>query len=409
LWVLAGRAASRAQPLWKHVLAGQAAMTVGLVPLTLILFQQVSLVGPLANAVAIPLVSWAIAPLALIGIVVPPVLLLAHGLTDMLMHFLQWCDTRDWAVWQHAAPSAWATAAALFGVVWLFQPGRWRHTPWRWVGLVWMLPLWLPQTPSLAEGEASLTVLDVGQGLAAVVRTRNNALLFDTGPAYSLEQDAGHRVVLPYLRAVGVRELDAMVVSHRDVDHAGGMLSVLAEIAPSARWMGYAPQDSLAYRHCVAGQTWMWDGVEFSFLHPQEADYAVTGIKSNDMGCVLRINAGGKVALLTADIEAKSEARLVVCAHDSLRAHVLVAPHHGSKTSSTDAFLEAVKPQHAIITAGYRNRFAHPHADVVARYEARNTAIWRTDRDGAISAQLGPTGVKLSGYRSQRPRYWHGK
>lgn len=397
---------------WLQAVRVQWAVTLGLVPAMLLMFQQVSLVSPFANAVAIPVVSYFIVPLTLLGGFLPwdwP-LHLAHGLMGWTMWLLEWFSQAPTAMWQQHAPPLWTVGVACGGVAWLLAP---RGLPARWVGAILLLPMFMLVPPAPPPGEVRLAVLDVGQGLAVVVRTANHALVYDTGSRFSADADAGSRVVLPYLRASGVKSLDGLIVSHGDNDHAGGAASVLDGAGP--RWLlSSLPSDHPLLAHteqairCTAGQRWQWDGVDFEVLHPQPASYAETR-KSNDRGCVLRIATGEHVALLPADIEARSERELLAAIPDKLRADVLLVPHHGSRTSSTEAFVAAVKPDYAVFTVGYRNRFKHPKEEVVERYRALDANLLRSDEAGEIELRLAPAqAVETAAFRKQNPRYWRG-
>lgn len=383
----------------------QWAVTLGSVPLLLVLFQQFSLVSPFANALAIPLVSFVITPLALLFAVLPwpPLIALDHELLAMLMRWLE--ALADWPQWQQPAPTLPAVLLAVFGVAVLLLP---RGFPARWLGAILLLPALLTPPPRPPAGGAWLDVLDVGHGLAVVLRTQTHALVYDTGPRYGGDADAGQRVVVPFLRAAGVERLDTLLVSHRDNDHAGGTESVLGAVPVSRLLSSVA---GLAGERCVAGQSWEWDGVRFRVLHPLAAAYA-TPTASNHLSCVLRIeSAGGRSALLVGDIEAADEAALLARAAapaedetaPRLRSDVLVAPHHGSRTSSSLPFVAAVAPSDVVFTAGYRDRFGHPAPEVVARYAGARQ--WRSDRDGALVFVLGDA-VTASAWRAQRQRYW---
>jgi competence protein ComEC len=388
----------------------QWAVTVALVPLLLALFQQVSLVSPLANAVAIPLVSLVVAPLALLAIVLPvdAVAQAAHTVMALCMACLRWLALVPGAAWQQHAPPAWAVALALFGAGWVLLP---RGFPGKWAGAIAMLPLFLVRAAAPGEGEAWVTVLDVGQGLAVVARTANHSLLFDSGPAYLGGSDAGERVVVPYLRAEGVRDLDMLVVSHDDLDHSGGAAAVLAAL-PVAQILTSLPEShalssSLAGRRCLAGQQWEWDGVRFEMLHPAAESYNDSNLKDNDRSCVLRIATGHGGVLIAADVERAAERALVARWRESLGAEVLVAPHHGSRTSSTMQFVEAVAPRAVVFAVGHRNRFGHPHPLVTARYRSARARLLRTDVSGAITFHLDSGGIRAEQWRLARPRYWH--
>ncbi len=386
-------------------------ITAGLAPATLLLFAQVSLVGPLANAVAIPAVSMVITPLALLCAAVPldSLLQLTALLTEWLLDFLGWCDSLPLAQWQQAAPPVWSVLLAMGGVLWLLAP---RGVPNRILGLVLFLPALLVPAPRPPPGEAWITTLDVGQGLAVLVRTAGHALLYDAGPTYGTESDSGQRIIAPYLRALGATQLDLMIITHNDADHSGGALSVM-QSADIARFLSSLAHDNPIARaandpgRCARGERWQWDGVEFALLHPAIADYADDSLKINNRSCVLRISAGRGSMLLTGDIEKKAEAMLLEREGAALRADVLLAPHHGSRTSSTAAFLAAVKPRVIIVPVGYRNRFGHPKADVLARYVASGAEVLRTDRDGAVHIVLGEPGAQAQFERAIRPRYWH--
>jgi competence protein ComEC len=389
----------------------QWAITVGLAPAALLLFGQVSLVGPLANALAIPLVSAVITPLALAAAVLPSegLLRLAAWLTERMLEFLEWCAALPAAVWQSHVPPLWSVLLALAGVAWLLAP---RGTPWRATGLALMLPAFALPAPAPAPGEAWLSVLDAGQGLAVLVRTAGRALLYDAGPSYGLQADAGERIVVPFLQAEGVTRLDTLILSHDDADHAGGAISVMENLETdlllsSLPGRHAAPAFAAAAARCARGTRWQWDGVEFALLHPAPADYR-TARRGNDLSCVLRVSAAGHSALLTADIERAAEAQLVAREGRALRAELLLVPHHGSRSSSSPAFLAAVAPGWAVVTAGYRNRFRHPAGEVVERYRAAGAALLRTDLDGAVSIRLGAGGVRVEAERRRTARYWRG-
>lgn len=390
-------------------LRAQWAITLAMIPALLALFQQFSIVSPLANAVAIPVVSLVVAPLVLVATLplTDPLLWLAHAVLAGLMALLQWLATSDWAVWQQHAPPAWAVLAGIVGTAWLLLP---RGFPARWLGLVAFLPLFFVPPERPMTGEARIVTLDVGQGLAVHVQTEHHDLLFDSGPAYSPDANSGNRIIVPFLRAAGVRRLDAMVLSHADRDHSGGVRSVVEEV-PVGRLLTSLPEDHelltlpLVQRPCRDGERWEWDGVRFELLHPAAGDVERYR-KSNDLSCVLKVTAAGRSALVTSDIEARAEAALLARHGERLASEVLLVPHHGSRTSSSPEFVAAVGAKEAIFPVGYRNRFGHPKSEVLARYEGARQ--WRSDRDGAISALFGTGGVTIKAERVERRRYWHG-
>ncbi|MCF8178977.1 MAG: DNA internalization-related competence protein ComEC/Rec2 [Sulfuritalea sp.] len=386
----------------------QWAVTLGMLPALLALFQQFSLVSPLANAAAIPLVSFIVTPLALMGTLpmLSPFLELAHFVTAGLMVFIEWLANLPLAMWQQAAPPSWAVLLALFGAVWILLP---RGFPSRWLGILAFLPLLTVQPIRPAPGTAEIVVLDVGQGLAVHVQTAAHDLLFDAGPAFSADADSGNRIIVPYLRSIGVRSLDLLVISHADKDHEGGAASVLlnssvAMLKTSLPFEHILSAQPVPYQPCRAGDRWTWDGVDFQMLHP---DRISVSRKTNDASCVLQITASGKSMLLTSDIERVSETALLERDSKALAADVMTVPHHGSRTSSTPEFMAAVAPKDVIFPVGYRNRFGHPKADVLERYSVAGIRMHRTDANGAVKVRLDPAGIQIWHERRQRRRYWH--
>ena len=421
LWVSVGRAEEQARaaadagilPGFRHLLADatrtQYAVTLGLVPLTMILFAQVSLIGPLANAVAIPLVSFLITPLSLAGSIMPAplsgwCLQAAHALVSALAQWLSWLSESSFAVWQAPRPDKLSFVLAMAGTLWLLAPRGW---PSRWLGILAWLPMFMARPATPAEG-FWLTAFDIGQGNALLIETANHRLLYDTGPVYSVESDGASRVLLPYLHSRGITHLDGLIISHSDTDHAGGAASIFKAVK-----LGWT-SSSLAENHplqrqmpshvaCRAGQSWRWDGVHFEMLHPDSvhADAA----RPNARSCTLRIRYREHAVLLTGDIEAPQERALLARAASQLQASVLLVPHHGSGTSSTPEFLAAVSPQLALFQVGYRNRYRHPKAEVLDRYVQRGIQTLRTDRDGAVSVRIGDD-ITFRSYRCERRRYW---
>ena len=390
----------------------QWAVTLALVPFLLAMFQQVSLASPIANAFAIPLVSLIVVPLALAASILPLDWLAhaAHLVMEFCMLLLRSLSNLPEAVWQQHAPSAWAVPIAVAGALWMLLP---RGFPARWVGVALLLPLFLSMPEKLSPGELRLTVLDVGQGLAVVVKTRSHALLYDTGPAFTEQIDAGGRIVVPYLRAAGVSRLDGMVVSHDHSDHSGGALSVLQ--AFPVGWVASSLPKEHAIRiaatsswFCNAGESWEWDGVSFEFLYPQPGDYNDSDEKDNDRSCVLRVVSPYGSVLLPGDIERFSESRLLQSS-GNLRADILLAPHHGSRTSSTPDFVHAVAPGLTVFSVGYRNRFGHPHPAVSARYREAGSRTLRTDLTGALLIDMKSSGIDVRSWRDVDRKYWMGR
>jgi len=389
----------------------QLVATVGLAPLTLVAFQQVSPAGLLANLVAEPWVTLVVTPLTLLGILLPPLWALAALALKPLLWWLAWLARWPLASVHVATAPAWSLAAGLAGGAVLMLPLPWRV---RGLGLLMLPPLLWPFVQRPPEGRFELVAADVGQGTAVLVRTHGHLLLFDTGPRLG-DDDAGRRLLLPMLQARGEPRVDTLLLSHADADHVGGAQSLVDRLPVLALRSSLPPANPLRanpipHTPCLAGQAWDWDGVRFSVLHPFAGDYR-PGAKTNALSCVLRVvGADGRSALLTGDVEAAGEARLVAQARAApgdpavrLRSDVLVVPHHGSRTSSTEAFLDAVRPDVAVIQVGYRSRYGHPAPDVVARYRAHGIPVVRSDHCGAWTWSDG----RARCTREVRRRYWH--
>ena len=407
-------------PLWRRALQAlraqahaQWVVTLALAPLTLFLFGQVSLVGLLANALAIPWVTLVLTPLAMAGVLVPPLWDAAAWAAQLFLQGAR--GLANWPMATLAVPIApwWLLLTSLVGGVALVLP---------WSGLLRLcgapllacLLLW--QAPPPPPGEFVLVAADIGQGNAVLVQTAGHALLYDSGPRYGLDSDAGNRVLLPLLQALGVR-LDWMVLSHRDSDHTGGaaavlraqprvrLLSSVHPADPLAQWAPLLPRAPLL--RCEAGQHWEWDGVQFTVLHPRAQDYpgpADKAPKPNALSCVLRISNGRNSVLLTGDIERAQEAALLRDPQ-ALHADVLLVPHHGSKTSSSEAFIEAVAPRWALVQSGYRNRYGHPAAPVVERYRLRGIGLVDSPHCGAMRWNSTQPDA-LACERDLAARYW---
>lgn len=408
-FVAAGAYPKSARGHFYALLREQWVVTLALTPLSLLLFGQVSLVGFAANLLAIPWVTLVVTPLALAGVVWAPLWSLAAWALQPLAAGLQWLASWPWAVVFLPAAPLWAGVLALLGGGLLAM-----RLPWQL--RLWSVPLLVPllcwQAPRPAPGQFELLAPDIGQGNAVLVRTATHTLLYDAGPRFSRESDAGHRVLVPLLRALGER-VDMLMLSHRDADHTGGAAAVLAQ-QPGAALTGsieaeHALQALRPATPCLAGQRWVWDGVAFEVLHPTgaEPDHPA---RPNTASCVLRVASaeGGPhaqaVALLVGDIEAAQEQALLARSNP-VKADVLLVPHHGSKTSSSPAFLDAVQPRTALVQAGYRNRFGHPAPEVLQRYAQRQVPVVESARCGAaIWSSAHPDTVACE--RDTGRRYW---
>lgn len=403
----------------------QLAITAGLMPALAFMFQQVSLGSPLANALAIPVVSFVVTPLALLSAllaVIPGAGLPAHWVAwaghavfQAMMAPIAYLARADWANLSVAAPPWPLLALGAAGVVLAMLP---RGLPGRAAGWLLILPAlaWRPERP--AAGQWRLTALDVGQGSAVVVETARRTLLFDTGMRIGRSTDAGERVVWPYLRARGVGRLDTLVVSHADIDHAGGLPGVLRALPVDLAYASFdlaartvrqaaavglpAPASPARVERCRKGLAWEADGVRFTFLNPPDA----RGRGGNRDSCVLWIQGRRHSALLTGDIPAAGERGLLA---GGMRADVVVVSHHGSRSASSPAFVRSVGASQAIAQAGHLNRFGHPAPAVQRRWERAGARFWRTDRDGAIIVRETPGGLQAEGERGRSPRYWQGR
>ncbi len=382
-------------------------VTLALTPLSLLLFGQVSLVGFGANLVAIPWVTLVVTPLALGGVLWPPLWSLAALSLQPLAAMLQWLAQWPWAVVFLPAAPLWAglLAVAGGGLLAMRLPRGLRVAA---LMLLWPALGWYPVRP--VPGQFEVLAADIGQGNAVLVRTASHTLLYDAGPRFSRESDAGHRVLVPLLRSLGER-VDILMLSHRDADHTGGAAAVLAQ-QPQAQLVGSLDAENALHavrpvRPCLAGQRWEWDGVVFEVLHPRPGDEGIRALRPNALSCVLRIVAPGgnaPAAMLVGDIETLQEHALLERGVN-LKADLLLVPHHGSRTSSSPGFLDAVQPRTALVQAGYRNRFGHPAEDVMQRYRVRGIEVVESARCGAATwASSSPAVVACE--RDTGRRYW---
>lgn len=388
----------------------QLTLSLGLLPLTLLFFGQVGWVAPLANLLAVPWTSVILVPLLFAGLIC---LYPFPGLAQLLFSLAGWATAVMETGLQILADlpgntigmpvvSPWITLAALAGAALLLLP---RGVPQRWFGVLLLTPLLSWQPPRPASGQAWFTLLDVGQGLAAVILTARHTLVYDTGPKYSADFDTGSAVVAPFLAAVGVRQIDRLIISHGDNDHRGGAASLTARL-PTYQVLTSVPEqiDWRYVTRCRAGHEWEWDGVRFRILHPDHE----TLLKGNDASCVLQIEANGERVLLPGDIEARGEHSLLAQYGAALRSDVLVVPHHGSRSSSTQNFVQTVAPRWALFATGYRNRYGFPRPEVRARYQRQGSRQLISAETGAIGLRLGEGRLsEPTLQRSTGRRYWH--
>lgn len=386
---------------WQHWARTQWVVAVGLIPLTLLFFHQSSLAGFFANAFAIPWVGFVVLPLCLLGSLTGLSFLisLSERAMELIWPALEYISHLDQAQWFAYIANSWVLVTASIAMILLLAP---RGFPARWLGIIWLLPLiiWKPAQPKY--GEVWFTLLDVGQGLASVVRTQHHVLIYDAGPKFSESFDTGNAVVVPYLNYVGVNTVDTLMISHPDNDHIGGANSVLSQLKVKQIFTS-APEKFKSAQYCEAGQHWQWDGVRFDVLYPTKT---LQGL-DNDSSCVLRVDNGKQSIFLVGDIEKASEKYLVANAKEFLTTTILVVPHHGSKTSSTIDFVNAVHPQYALFPVGYRNKFGFPKAEVVRRYQQINAKIFTTVDDGSIMFKLIGDKILLETYREKFGKFWN--
>jgi len=408
VFILAGRLGGTAS-YWLNVIKIHCVMAIGLSPLLVFYFQQVSIIAPLANFIAVPVVSFLIVPLSFASVLMMAV---SVDYAVPLLHLIDEILKGLWFVLSNLADLSYSDASivsspfyvvifALIGLFILLSP---KGIPARWLGGVLLLPLLLVKQDKQKPGDFEMTLLDVGQGLSAVIKTANHSLVFDTGAKYSSQFNMGRSVVIPFLQHKGVSKIDKLIISHGDNDHIGGAKAVIDQVRPQ-QILTSVPELLAPYQsvRCIAGQQWVWDQVKFSVISP------VVGTLrgENNNSCVLKVSSNNKAVLLTGDIEKEAETWLLGQQGISLKSDVLIAPHHGSKTSSTLAFLKAVDPDMILIPAGYKNRYSFPHDKVIKRYMALNKAWKNTADQGAITISVKNSQVNLTTMRKDKAHYWN--
>jgi len=435
----------------------QLLITLFLLPLSLFMFQQVSLVSPIANLLLIPYVSFLVVPVVLVAIVCAFVLpafaevlfSLAAGLLDTIWPLLSYLAAQPYALWLRGDIDILKLLLVTTAMLLLYfsrdlscfinshlqqvhlqqadlpqtnkqqanrQKSSQKRTLWglRFVSCLLFFPLFTATKSTLGTGEYQLTVLDVGQGSAAVIQTKNHVLVFDAGAKFSDRFDAGSSVVLPYLSSQGIQFLDYLIISHGDADHIGGAQVILDRL-PETNLIGQDIEKLVTSKKqpCVEGDKWQWDGVDFVFLSPVTAGLSQDNSsakrnKRNNRSCVLQVSSKAGSVLFTGDIEKETEQQLLIRYGRQLDSDILIVPHHGSKTSSTAAFIKAVDPEISIFSVGYKNKFKFPNSKVMARYVALGGTLLQTDKNGALSISLtGKTGLVIEKHREKARKYWH--
>ena len=379
---------------------------LGLAPLSLLYFDAQAVCAPIANLIAVPVVGVVVVPAILAGMTL---LLLSPIVGGLVLEVAGWVlfAVWSWLEWLSAvtplyqAPASvpvWVAVAMTLGLALAMLPAG---VPGRWLGWSTLVLLFGNYQSQLPAGTLELTVLDVGQGLSVVARNEQGVVVYDTGPRYASGFNTGRQVVVPFLRTRGIQHINTLVVSHGDTDHAGGVASLLAAI-PAVRIVSNVV-DTFVAEPCVSGLQWSMGNTRFEVLAPALAG----GPDNNNRSCVIRIDHPAGSVLLPGDIEAQAERQLLYSTDmQQLRVDVLVAPHHGSRTSSTPAFVTAVDPAYVVMTVGYRNRFGFPAADVLARYQRIGAHIYRSDRDGAVTFLLIP-GAPIAPPQTHRQQTEH--
>ena len=394
--------------LGADLLTIQFALSLGMLPLTLALFGTGSLSSPIANLIAIPWVSLVVVPLTLLGVLMLPfatlsgfLLNLAGTSVDYMMQGLSLLSSSETMISIPAIPN-YLLLIAFAGFLWLWLPAKF---PARWLGLILILPLITYRPEPVAHGAFDYHLLDVGQGLASVVQTKNHVLIYDTGPRASSSFDTGKLVVLPFLRAKNIKHVDTMLVSHEDMDHRGGSV-VINENITIDTIMSSDTSILPNVKHCDVGLKWVWDDVTFEILHPEQSWEG----NDNDRSCVLRVSNQNHSLLLTGDIQKLAEKQLLD-SRATLKSEVMLVPHHGSNTSSTTDFIKAVEPELALAATGYRNRFHFPSSKVVKRYEKQSIQMMTTVDHGAISISFPDNShpYQVESYRESHHAYWNRK
>ena len=397
----------------RELTVGQLVMSLSLLPLTVWFFGEASLIGAVSNLVAVPFVSFVIVPLCLFGVLalltIPPLATPLLAIAAQCAH-LQWFLLERMAAlpgahWYLPESGLSAVVLAMLGALWLLAP---RGVPARLLAPLLFLPLLMPAREPIGEGAFETVFIDVGQGLSVLVRTGNHALLYDAGARYPSDFDLGRAAVLPTLHALGVTSLDRIIVSHGDNDHAGGMPAVAREFPDADKSGGEPARGELELRPCHAGEAWDWDGVRFRMLSPSpDLPVSTDPRGDNDRSCVLLVEGSGGRLLLPGDASSRIEPAIAGAMPTADTPLVLGVPHHGSRSSSSDAFIAALQPALAIVSAGWRSRYGHPHPEVVARYRDANVPLLDTATEGALTVEFPAASKPLaSAERVRRRRYW---
>jgi competence protein ComEC len=426
--------------VWYLSISSQLGISLAMIPISIAIFGQFSVVSPLANAIAIPLISYIIAPLTLLAcllclcVSIPTtyilfILNIAHTILTWVIAWCTYAINLPLAFGYAAIPNMWVFLISILGILCLLMPYI-----WRWFGLIFFIPLLLHKNTMVSHPNAFyVSFLDVGQGSSILISTQNHYVLYDTAGAYE-DNIVAEKVITPTLQRMGVAYLDDLIVSHADKDHSGGLTSILNLSLPIENlWVGMSfnhavlqkslntSQRSMDYSEYITNNnlhnntmhirtckpsSWVYDNVQFNILHPFFDHDFSDDSKSNQHSCVLKITTGAHSVLLTADLPKEQEYELVEHYADLLQSDIMLSPHHGSKTSSSPIFLNAVKPTHIVIQNGFLNHYHHPHPTIIERYRAQGNNIWRTDQLGAISLYMDTKQYKINAQKIINKRYW---
>jgi competence protein ComEC len=392
------------QPLWRIFSVQFALLATTVIPL-IFFMGRASWLAPLVNIIAVPWVSLVCVPLTLIGVALnilwPELAVNTWQLADYSIVALWWImdrlPERAGFIVSPVPVDSWALVAAILAALGCLLPSK---LPGRWLLLLPLCALLIAAKPG---PPLRLTVLDVGQGLAVIIEAADKTLVYDAGPSYGDNFSAGSGIIAPYLWHRGRDQIDQLVISHEDEDHRGGLVSLLDSMLVKQVLVGPAVEQQGA-THCQAGHNWRWGegehSINFTILSPD-----VTGpVEGNNSSCVLLVKWRDQTILLPGDIERIVEQQLML---DASPINVLIAPHHGSKTSSTHKFVKMTRPDHVVFSSGYRHHFGHPHKTVLARYQGVNSRLWSTSEQGAISFVWDRRGeLKVTAQRETADARW---
>jgi len=401
---------------WLQGVRIQWLIALGMLPVGVLLFQQGSVISPVANMLVIPMVGFIIVPLSLLASLMSMIsteisLWMFTNISELFTYvwaLLEWFAQAPLSSWQRSSIPYLHSLIALVGALILLMP---KGFPMRYSGLILLMPMLIYDYPRPDEREFWVDVLDVGQGLSVLVQTRDKSLLYDTGAKLSTRFDIGERVVVPYLTYIGLQKLDILIVSHADNDHAGGMDSVMrmvnvSQLLTESKLVKEKSRLDKPDKVCAAGQRWQWNGVNFEVLHP-ESYYK----KINNRSCVLKVWNKHYSLIIPGDIESRAEKEVLLKYSERLSTDVLIVPHHGSNTSSSEHWLDMLQPQLSIVSAGYKNRFGHPTYKVLERYKKRGSRVINTANAGMIQLKLPDSSVDglidAVEHRKVSTHYWN--